>query len=498
MPPTISTCRLFPNANAIISLREHATYVRIDGIPNFFRTMLRSLKLFWLAFVLGCAAISIFLVVRSVGDYLSYQVTTTYRLKSEIRSLFPTVSICNTNPLNTEYYIRMAKMANLTTLEYQPYVNMARLEYYKFTTNGTYLTDEEKRAMTNLDGFIISCSFQNKPCNMRHLSYQYFPYFGNCLRFNDGLAYQLQTATVAGEYNELSVELYVGLPNELTQLAKTQGIYITIADAKDDPFKNTPSPIVLTPGFGLKIHVVRNHFNQYNQWPYKYSECNVDENNELIKPIQDISLFTVVRATSYAYSQDSCLLLCYQTFLVNKCNCTAYWVNFRIENYGPCMSVEQQACADAFYTKVFNIGSFIQNNCLDKCPLQCKKHRFDNYQSLLSYPDPTYVNKTLRKNAKLLSHYTNHSDFTDNLGQNVVKFSLLYDTLAYFEIKEEEKTRWYTLLGSIGGHLHLFLGMSLISFIEVFELTAQFMLHYGCSQISKLFQAIVQYFCNYS
>ena len=125
---------------------------------------------------------------------------------------------------------------------------------------------------------------------------------------------------VSGAHNELSVELYVGLPNELTQLAQNQGIYVLINYENEDPFKVSPSPISLTPMFGHKINVVRRIFTKYNQWPYKYSECNVNENDELIAPIKDMSLFDQVRATNYAYSRESCLLLCYQHFLVKKCN----------------------------------------------------------------------------------------------------------------------------------------------------------------------------------
>ena len=74
-----------------------------------------------------------------------------------------------------------------------------------------------------------------------------------------------------------------------------------------------------------------------------------------------------------------------------------------------------------------------------------------------------------------MSRYANQTDLTVNLASNVVKFSIFYDTLTYTEVKEEPMIRWSGLLGSIGGYLHLFLGMSLLSFAEVYELFAELM-----------------------
>ena len=61
------------------------------------------------------------------------------------------------------------------------------------------------------------------------------------------------------------------------------------------------------------------------------------------------------------------------------------------------------------------------------------------------------------------------SDFTNHLSENVVKFTLRYDAISYRVRIEEKKKTWDRLLGEIGGHLHMFMGMSLLSFVEIFE-----------------------------
>ena len=69
----------------------------------------------------------------------------------------------------------------------------------------------------------------------------------------------------------------------------------------------------------------------------------------------------------------------------------------------------------------------------------------------------------------LIDRYSNQTDFTVNLASNVAKVSIYYDELSYTEVKEAPRMTWDELLGKLGGHLHLFLGMSALGFVELFE-----------------------------
>ena len=77
----------------------------------------------------------------------------------------------------------------------------------------------------------------------------------------------------------------------------------------------------------------------------------------------------------------------------------------------------------------------------------------------------------------LLSKYANETDFQNNLASNVAKVTIYYDTLTYSIIKEEAKITPVNLLGNLGGHLHLFLGISFMSIVEIFELLVQLLLY---------------------
>ena len=105
------------------------------------------------------------------------------------------------------------------------------------------------------------------------------------------------------------------------------------------------------------------------------------------------------------------------------------------------------------------------------CPLECHKSSLDMTIASLAYPTSSlYVDKILKQKPSLLAKYANDSDFSQNLANNVVQFNIFYDTLGYTLVEEEAKISYEDLIGSIGGHLHIFLGMSSMSFIELFLL----------------------------
>ena len=308
---------------------------------------------------------------------------------------------------------------------------------------------------------------------MSQLSYVFNPLgdFLNCLSFNSGFDVNGQPVELlrSAASAELSMELYVGLPDALRTSVVVRGANIQIQNQSESPIKLTPSPIKLSAGIHTRVRVVRNVYKQFNEWPYAYSACTVGPNNELIKPLTDRSLFDQVLATNYTYAQDTCLLACFQRLVSQNCNCTVYWVDFRLDGYDRCFG-ERVVCSFYYFFKVYLLGDYINRECMPLCPLECTRQRFDNYLSLEPYSSADNLEHVLRRNSKLVGRYANDTDFREHLGENVVKFTVKYGELAYREAREEKRMSWDALLGQIGGHLHLFMGMSLLSFVEIFEL----------------------------
>ena len=104
------------------------------------------------------------------------------------------------------------------------------------------------------------------------------------------------------------------------------------------------------------------------------------------------------------------------------------------------------------------------------CPLECSQRTLTAMPVYFAYPtgNDTYrvsIDKRMR------GLYGDDVDF-GYLGNNLVKVVVYYDTLAYTLAEERALITVDMLFGTLGGHLHLFLGMSLLSVVELIELAA--------------------------
>ena len=457
--------------------------IKIDGLPNIFRSSLLCIKIAWLFILVGSSGCCFYFMVYSMIDYFKFQVNTSFRMITEIKAIYPAITLCDINAMHSTYYIDLLQQANLTyqlNSSLMAYENFLPLEHYMKTTSGRYFTLDEKQMMSDLDGMLVSCSIGSNPCNSSFFRYIFHPHYLNCYQFNSGYdnngnTVDMLEASLAGYDNSIIFELYTGLPDILSAQAVTKGFYIFVANNTDYPLNKSPVPFRLTPGFALRVSSFRQFYSQYNAWPYAYSECTVSKDNELIKPLADTYLFDRVVETGYLYARETCLLFCYQHLTTQRCNCSNYWIGYQPPGYEFCFG-EGKTCADNFYTTMFNEDTFVFDNCIAKCPLECHHNVFRNYQASFAYPDPLYVNTTLKTNTVLMEKYSNDTDFTINLASNMVQFEIFYDMLSYINVEEEPTITWEILMATLGGHLHLFLGMSLVSLIELIELAISLLL----------------------
>ena len=58
----------------------------------------------------------------------------------------------------------------------------------------------------------------------------------------------------------------------------------------------------------------------------------------------------------------------------------------------------------------------------------------------------------------------------ESMQDTLLMVNVYYDELFYTEIEDEPKLEIETLLSLIGGYMALFLGMSLLSLVEIFEI----------------------------
>ena len=73
------------------------------------------------------------------------------------------------------------------------------------------------------------------------------------------------------------------------------------------------------------------------------------------------------------------------------------------------------------------------------------------------------------KNSNLANDFINKTINVTTVEKSLVKVNLFYESLSYTETTESPKMDIFSLLGSIGGNLGLFLGVSVFSLCEIIE-----------------------------
>ena len=454
-------------------IKDELIELKIDAVPNIVRAKWIVVKLAWFFVLLMSASGCLFLVVSSIISYLAYPVTTNIRVFYPEQAPFPTISICQRNPLSTDYAVNMLLEANAT--------NLTSLEIYTKKATGSYLSEDERRSLGNdIALMLVECQFGASSCNASDFEHVWHPLYQNCFRFNsvrgDEVPKQIH---LSGPQAPLRVRLYAGLPDLF--FYNPLGFYLFIHNHTDYPFNTYESPILVTPGFGALIGLQRTFNHQFNDHPYAYSECRirllVEEGeaggNELLgAPIKDTFLYDQVVATNSTYSRETCIMFCAQQIIADRCQCNAYHINFKMAGHEPCLNFTQIHCADQVLENV----RLLEDTCISKCPLECSSHSFLKTPTYYDFPSTQDV-ADLQANELFSTKYANQQHFTQYLSSSLVEFSIYYDSFSYTMIEEEEAIPLDTLIGSIGAHLHLFLGMSLISFVECIEFVAKLLYH---------------------
>ena len=159
------------------SLKDLVLASTSHGLPSIFRTERIVLKIMWLCFLLGSSGVGFYMVVTAVQGYLDFDVVVKIRLIKEIPTEFPTISF--------------------------------------------YFSDFD-RAYDNysLDNRLISCTFNTKLCSASDFEditdpktkSRYFKF--NSGKNSTGQKIPQKESKLAGEANGLSIELFIGLPED--------------------------------------------------------------------------------------------------------------------------------------------------------------------------------------------------------------------------------------------------------------------------------------------
>ena len=131
------------------------------------------------------------------------------------------------------------------------------------------------------------------------------------------------------------------------------------------------------------------------------------------------------------------------------------------------IEIKQIICANDAW-KVF-VASDIKKECTPYCPSECDSVSYTISTSFSEYPSKSYAEKFLLNNSIIKQKFANQNLTYEQIKKNVLSLTVYYDQLSYTVTSQQEKTNLLGLISNIGGLLGLFLGISFLSLVEIFE-----------------------------
>ena len=437
------------------------------------------MKILW---VICFTASTVYCIVwcwQNIPIYLQYQTYISTSLIQEIPTYFPAVSICNlkfSNKTKSLKYLSNLLFPNGTPIikredypidnvqDYVQYLDLFQQQaaisnYYNLTNSAS-----QRNLGYELSDMLYFCSFNWDGCSANDFSYFYDSFYGNCFTFNSGTKANgtkvdnIQSA-VPGPIYGLSLTLFLGNPTDQSVYQiYGNGIAVVVHNQSNFPVFGTRRTMA-SAGMETDISINRN-FVSYLGAPY--GGCLLDTLKTSAFASKSPYFDYIVNTQGLSYDQGYCYLICLQDKIILDCNCSIGL----LPNYGnstACTSYFQILCMQKKVVK------FLQNefpeSCVTGCPVSCNFIEYSTKVSSVTYPNE-YYKSLLMTTSRVKASNISSSD----LDKSFLKVNIFYESMSYTQTTENAALTFMTFLSNVGGIFGLFIGVSILSCIELIEL----------------------------
>ncbi|GMT02582.1 hypothetical protein PENTCL1PPCAC_24756 [Pristionchus entomophagus] len=469
--------------------KDFSCWTSTHGIPHIGMSNALWLRLFWLLVVLLCFAGFMFQFVLLIKKYLAYGVNTETKLEFSERP-FPAVTICHLNPwkansLNDSHY--MTQMINA-------YGNSAADANFGFEVGRTGERQQKAVKLTSLankhlfamigqsgvenpaymyDDLVISCTYNARPCNYTEWQSFQDPDFGLCQQYNMD---ESKTSSRAGPLYGLRVVMRTDQENYLPW-TEASGVVVAIHNKTDPPFPDVLG-YYAPPGTASSMGV---RYVKTSRKGPPYGTCTTQKEANL---------------PNYKgkYETEACFRSCLQSEIIKKCGCYDPSYSYLGGSATPscfasptdsstyAQSAANQACIDNLSNTAAS-GFNLINDCPD-CKQPCEVQSYSVTVSTAQWPSNEYKPaECTTSNQTGQPWITPGEPANEQLclawyKVNTLMVEVYYERMNYQILSESAAYTIVNLISDIGGQIGLFLGMSIISVIEMATLV--FLLFYYC------------------
>jgi len=445
------------------------------GIPNIIKTHNTWLKLMWFVFFLislGCCS---FLIISGFVQYFSYEVVTSIRIVNDVPTEFPKITICNANLFTNDFAFKYLTDFNSSFVNFS---NSQLREFFRTardTANRNLNLTELRKFGFTLEDSLLDCEFSQRNCSDDFEEF-YHPLNGNCWHFNvgknvSGIEIPIKKTKEPRYIHGLKIEMYVGVSDSLKKHISFTGAIINIGNKSFSSMNDDDQEMLISTGTESFVSMQRTF---YHQLEVPYSDCKKNSN----------SIFYNVLATlNKPYTQKDCVILCRQKRIEDRCNCSDIRY-FPVTKQYRCNTTEEIKCCDLERNAFFERND-LPNECIELCPNECDKFILSTTTSDKRYLIRENAEKYY-SNEKIKSKYPNRNLTHEDLKGGFIRIHIYYDSLDYTSITESVKFSGSDLISNIGGTLGLFIGISVLSFVEIIEIIIEIFLILAKNKISTV------------
>lgn len=170
-------------------LREFCLNTSVHGLSGIARSQSIVNRVYWSVTCIGFIALTIYFCVETVREYFKYPFQTVVSINLERPAKFPAFTLCNVCPLRIDHFVEPFSRYMLTrnisirgdmnyfnddnSLSIRDYLN-TRIDHNESINDYFY----------SLESMLISCKYNNIPCNASDFIWFLSTKYGICYTFN--------------------------------------------------------------------------------------------------------------------------------------------------------------------------------------------------------------------------------------------------------------------------------------------------------------------------
>ncbi|KAG8196279.1 hypothetical protein JTE90_023834 [Oedothorax gibbosus] len=231
--------------------------------------------------------------------------------------------------------------------------------------------------------------------------------------------------------------------------------------------------IVLHPGTKSYMSI---RIREINRLPYPYGDCTESFDSSPLKELLKSKDENILKYHNY-YTYEFCQLICREMFLLENCSCVEEQVNSTTSRFcNPCNKTDEN-CRDNFKK---NFDDNDNNECNSLCKPACQDVRYDLTLSTSEWPNLEFQEFVLQRWPELIPDFVENNQtvkVNDTIqlnetfiNKNFLRAHIFIQEMNYLRYNDKEAYTLPELFADLGGCLGLYIGVSLISIIELHEL----------------------------